>query len=60
MNIVLKFRNKHSCGYDDVNMVIVNKYIQGIIKPLTNICNKLLEKGIFPDDMKNYFCNFQM
>jgi len=22
------------------------------MKPLTNICNKSLEKGIFPDDMK--------
>jgi len=47
MYIVSKFRNKHYCGYDDVNMVIVKKSIQNIIKPLTNICNKSLEKGIF-------------
>ena len=52
MNIVSKFRNKYSCGYDDINMVIVKTSIQSIIKPLTNICNKSLEKGIFPDDTK--------
>ena len=33
-------------------MVIVKKSIQSIIKPLTNICNKSIEKWIFPDDVK--------
>ena len=35
LNVVSKFWNKHSYGYDDINIVFVKKSIQSIVKPLS-------------------------
>jgi len=52
IKIVSKFRNKTSCGYDDMNMTVVKQIIVSIVQPLKHICNRSFETGIFPNDMK--------
>ncbi len=52
LNVVSKFQNKKSCGYDNISMYIVKKTIMSIVKPLSYICNRSFETGIFPDNMK--------
>ena len=51
IKVVSKFKNKQSC-YDDINMLVVKRVIYGIVKPLTFICNKSFDSGIFPNYMK--------
>jgi len=43
-----------SCGYDGVNIPLVKSLISytNILAPLTYICNKSFESGVFPDQMK--------
>ncbi len=48
VKIVSKCRSKQSCGYDGLNMTMVKRNILSIVKPLTNICNKLFQNGVFP------------
>lgn len=52
LKVVEHFRNKHSCGYDDISMSMVKSIIFDIIKPLCDICNKSFVSGVFPDSMK--------
>lgn len=52
LNIVSKFACKTSCDNSEINMQIIKKTIIHILKPLTNIFNKSMEYGIFPNQMK--------
>ena len=52
IEIVKKFQNKKSRGYDNVNMIIVKQMLSSIVMPLTHIFNLSLEKGVFPNGMK--------
>ena len=53
-SIVKNFHAKNSRDCEDVNMKIVKHVglIQGIVKPLTHICNKSFETNTFPNSMK--------
>ena len=48
------FKNKQSYGYDGVDVPLIKSLISStnIVQPLTYICNKSFESGIFPDEMK--------
>ena len=52
LGIVRLFKNKYSCGYDNVSMNVIKNVITSIVKPLVHICNLSLKNGCFPDDMK--------
>ena len=54
LQIVSNFKNKQSYGYDGVDVPLVKSLISSnnIVQPLTYICNKSFESGIFPDEMK--------
>ena len=52
LNVVLNMSNKTSTDYYYINMETVKKCIDVIVKPLTNIFNKSLNTGVFPDSMK--------
>jgi hypothetical protein len=47
-------KHKQSCGYDGVNIPLVKSLISytNILAPLTYICNKSFESGVFPNQMK--------
>ena len=51
-SIVNNFHAKNSRDREDVNMKIVKHVIQGIVKPLTHICNKSFETSTFLNSMK--------
>lgn len=51
-NVVEKFDNKKSAGYDGINMAIVKQVISSILTPLCHICNSSFASGIFPEKMK--------
>ena len=52
LNAVLNMSNKTSTDCYNINMETVKKCIDVIVKPLTNIFNKSLNTGVFPDSMK--------
>ena len=52
VKVVSKFKNKQSCGYDDINMLVVVRVISGIAKSVSFICSKSFDSEIFPNDMK--------
>ena len=52
INVVRKFKNKMSTGYDNIYMVIVKKVISTIMTPLTHIGNRSFNNGVFPSKMK--------
>ena len=52
VNTVNKFSNKTSKDCNDINMVLLKKVITCVANPFTFICNKSLEEGVFPDEMK--------
>ncbi len=52
LNEVKKFKSKKSYGYDNVDMNVLKGVIDHIVEPITHICNRYFEAGIFPDDMK--------
>ena len=52
LSIVNNFNAKNSRDCEDVYMKIVKHIIQGIVKPLTDICNKSFETSTFPNNMK--------
>ena len=54
LKIVSNFKNKQSCGYNGIHMPSVKLLISStnIVQPLTYICNKSFESGVFPDQMK--------
>ena len=52
LNVVLNMSNKTSTDCYNINMETVKKWIDVIVKPLTNIFNKSFNTGVFPDSMK--------
>lgn len=52
MSIVSKSKSKTSIDCDGIDMVILKKTIDCVVKPLCYICNLSFGRGIFPDRMK--------
>ena len=52
IDIVKKCKNKKSMDYMGIDMTLVKNILQGIVRPLTHICNLSLQTGIFPNSMK--------
>ena len=52
MEIVNKCKDKTSADWNDIDMHLVKKVIDGIADPLTHICNTSFKTGIFPEKMK--------
>jgi hypothetical protein len=53
LKMVSNFNNKNS--YDkknNISMCLIKQVIPLIVSPLTYICNKSFEEGVFPDSMK--------
>lgn len=50
--IVRQYKNKTSTDCNDIDMSTVKTVIEGVVKPLTHICNLSFQKGTFPDKMK--------
>ena len=44
--------NKHSSGYDDINNIMLKELRLLITEPLTELFNRSLREGIFPEAMK--------
>ena len=52
MKIVNNCKDKTSADWNDIDMHLVKKVIDGIADPLTHICNTSFKTGIFPEKMK--------
>ncbi len=52
LDIVRNCKSKKSTDYNDIDITVVKKVIEGISKPLTYICNLSFQKGSFPNKMK--------
>jgi hypothetical protein len=52
VNIVKNNKNKTSKDCHDINMCLVKKLILQIVQPLTYICNRSFQDGLFPEKMK--------
>lgn len=52
IDIVGNCNNKTSTDSNEIDMTIVKKVIEGIVKPLTHICNLSFQTGKFPSSMK--------
>ncbi|PNF44137.1 hypothetical protein B7P43_G03190, partial [Cryptotermes secundus] len=50
--IIKAFKTKDSCGYDQISMRIIKLSAPYISYPLSYICNKILQCGVFPDRLK--------
>ena len=50
--IVKQMEDKNSTDSDDLSMFTLKKVFTSICSPFTNICNKSLLNGVFPDSMK--------
>ena len=50
--IIKPLKNKDSSGYDEISTSILKLSAPYILSPLTNICNKILNTGIYPDRLK--------
>ena len=42
-----------SSGYDDISFNVVRNCFGPLLKPLMHVFNLPIERGIFPDDLKN-------
>ena len=51
-NIIQSLKPKHSSGYDDISNKLIKELHPVILKPLTEVINRSLQEGTFPDDMK--------
>ena len=51
INIINSQKNS-ATGYDDIPAIIAKRGIQQYTKPLTNLINKSIENGVFPDELK--------
>ena len=51
-NIIHSLKPKNSSGYDDISNKLLKKLHPVILKPFTEVINRSLEEGIFPNDMK--------
>ena len=52
IDIALSFKNGKSPGYDTIDGLVFKRAIHILCKPLCNILNTCLEKGVFPDTGK--------
>ena len=52
LDIVKKSEDKNSTDSDDLSMLTLKKVFLSICSPFTNICNKSLSNGVFPNNMK--------
>lgn len=52
ISIVSKSKSKTSIDCDGIDMIILKKTIDCVVKPLCYICNLSFASGIFPDRMK--------
>ena len=52
IDIVSKFKNNKSNGFDNVNVMILKKVIHILCYPLSSIINLSFTSGIVPDQMK--------
>lgn len=46
---LMSCKNKTSTDCDGIDMTVLKKVINGILKPLTYICNLSFQSGTFPD-----------
>ena len=53
LQLINKLPNKKSCGYDGLSNTLIQEIKHEIIEPLTEIFNKSITSGIFPDSMKH-------
>ena len=51
VNIIKSCKPKHSKDCDDINMYVLSKVTDQIVKPLVHIFNLSLSSGIFPSEM---------
>jgi hypothetical protein len=51
-NIMKTFKAKDSCGYDLIPLPITKLSAPYISSPLSYICNKILQSGVFPEQLK--------
>ena len=51
-NIIHSLKPKNSSGYDDISNKFLKELHPVILQPLTEVINRSLQEGIFPDDMK--------
>jgi hypothetical protein len=51
-NIIEIFKAKDSCGYDLIPLRITKLSAPCISSPLSYICNKIFQSGVFPDRLK--------
>ena len=47
--IIKSLKSKNSSGYDEISTRILKLSAPYILSPLTQICNRILSTGIFPD-----------
>ena len=52
VNIIKSCKHKHSKDCDDINMYVLSKVTDQIVKPLVHIFNLSFSSGIFPSEMK--------
>jgi len=52
IQMVLSTLRNSSPGYDDINVRVLKRIKDQIIKPLTHLCNLSLENGVVPDKLK--------
>ena len=52
VNIIKSCKPKHSKDCDDINMYVLSKVTDQIVKPLVHIFNLSFSSGIFPSEMK--------
>ena len=45
-------KNRYTAGVDSISDIIIKKCVNYLIKPLTHLCNALLETGVFPEKFK--------
>ena len=52
-NIIRKLKPKKSCGLDNITSNLLKQIAPTISEPLTQIINKSLQNGIFPENWKS-------
>ena len=52
IEIVKEFKGKKSIDCNGIDMSLVKNIIEGVVKPLTHVCNQSLITGVFPSEMK--------
>ena len=50
--LINKLPNKNSCGYDNINNILLKKLGKELLTPLSIICNTSMTTGVFPSQMK--------